>query len=122
MIASIFSKEVRLEGSMLEFSVDHSNFSKTSPRIVNKDTYLNGDVVTTDWGFSEGNRRIAMSNIIMSESDFDILKGMEEDNVHTFYFAYENDLWNVIIQNLISDYLGGKYKVNFSLSVISKLE
>jgi len=122
MIGSIVSKEVRSGGNIVNFDVDHSNFSKTAPRVITKDSMIGRTVVLTDWGFSEGNRVLNLSNVFVSSEDFEILRGMEEDNTNTFYFCYGDDIWNVVIQNLNESWNGLKYIISFTLAVISRVE
>ncbi len=122
MYANIISKEVRSSGECISLNIDHSNFSKNSPRITSKESTLDGSVIVTDWGFNEGNRVIIISNISLDTDIYDKLVGMKEDNDSTFYFTYINDIWRVIIQEVSGKWKGLGYETRISLTIVEKLE
>jgi len=122
MKASIFSKDLRSNGNdIITFNVDAGNFTKDSPRVIARETALDGTVLLTDWGFAEGNRVISMSNLAFTSDQYDVAVELEEDNDNTFYFAYVSSLWKVIIQAVDGKWNGQCYLSRITLNVIEKV-
>jgi len=122
MQASIFSKDLRSTGNdIITFDVDDGNFNKDSPRVVSRESALDGTVLLTDWGFAEGNRVISMSNLTFNSTQYDILVEIEEDNTNSFYFAYVDTLWKVVVQSINGRWNGQSYLTRISLNIVEKI-
>ena len=122
MKASIFSKDLRSSGeNIVTFDIDEGNFTKNSPRVVSRESALDGSVLLTDWGFAEGNRVITMSNLSLSSEQYDLLVELEEDNTNTFYFAYVTNLWKIVVQAVNGRWNGKKHLTNITLNVVEKI-
>lgn len=122
MIAAITSKENRTAGEIVLFEVDEANYSPEMSRIITKDNALDGTVLTTNWGYPEGNRTINLSNILLSLSNYDELIAMKADNDNDFLFHHMNDSWNVILRSISGKQTNDKILTSMSLSVISKID
>lgn len=121
MKGAIVSEEVRTEGELILLEIDERNYSQNNPRLIAKAIALSGEVLTTDWGFLEGNRRIRISNILLSTSDTEILEGMQEEDAGTYFlFGYKTSIWKVLVESIEKEPSGTKYQVTIILSVVSK--
>jgi len=99
MKAAIASEEDRGDGvNNIIFEVDELNYNSEVNRIVTKENALDGTVITTNWGYPEGNVAIILDNVILSRSDYDLLISMKEDDDYDFLFCYKNSTWKVVIQ------------------------
>lgn len=119
MKGAIVSIEKRSAGNILIFDVDETNYSPEASRVITKDTALDGTVLTTNWGYSQGSRTISLGNIILSQTDYDILIAMKEDNNYDFLFGYLDNLWAVVIRG-VSGNQERERRAEIDLSVISK--
>jgi len=120
MKASITSEQVRAAGNIVRFDIDEANYSPNLERILTKLTSLNGITEVIDWGVSEGLRIININNIMLSQSDYNILVGMSEDNTYTFLFGYRETTWKIAIERVSGVKEGNKYKTTITLQIISK--
>ena len=120
MKGAITSIESRLAGDILIFEIDETNYSPETKRIVTKDNVLDGTVLTTNWGYPEGNRLISLDNIFLSRSNYDTLIIMKEDDNYDFLFGYLSDIWAVVIENIRGRQEKDKMLTRITLSVISK--
>ena len=121
MKAAIVSEEDRTAGNFILLEIDEGNYDPEGTRAISKAVALSGAVLTTDWGFQEGNRLIGISNVLMSQSDYDILVGMQEESTGVYFlFGYGTDIWKVLVQSVSSNKEGLKRVVTMSLSVVSK--
>jgi hypothetical protein len=125
MLASITSKESRDDGSIIQFNIDHSNYDNNSRRVLTRAKMLDNSTVLTDWGFSEGDRIISITNIVMDETSYLILESMKEDNSNNFYFSYGTDIWNAVLEQTRAVFIGklnsiNKYSVEMTIAVISR--
>ncbi len=125
MLGGIACQETtNYSADFVKFKVDESDYTYDLEREIGKDTTLNGTVITTDWALPEGKRTIALTNVNMSQDDYELLRQFKEDtSVVSWVFAYKNDCWDVLIQTLAAVYNGrdGGYSVSINLSVISRL-
>lgn len=120
MKGAITSIESRSAGDILIFEIDETNYSPETRRIVTKDNVLDGTVLTTNWGYPEGNRLISLDNIFLSRSNYDTLIIMKEDDNYDFLFGYLSDIWAVVIENIRGRQEKDKMLTRITLSVISK--
>lgn len=121
MKGAIVSEENRTAGNIILIEIDENNYNPEGTREISKAVSLSGTVLTTDWGFQEGNRVIRISNIITTQTDYDILVGMQEESTGIFFlFGYSMSIWKVLIQSISKQSKGTDYLVNLSLSVVSK--
>ena len=121
MKGAIVSEENRTAGNIILIEIDENNYNPEGTREISKAVSLSGIVLTTDWGFQEGNRVISISNIITTQTDYDILVGMQEESTGIFFlFGYGTSIWKVLIQSISKQSKGTDYLVNLSLSVVSK--
>ncbi len=120
MKGSITSIENREAGNIISFDVDEGKYSPESNRVVTKDNALDGTVLTTNWGYPEGNRTISLSNILLTRINYNILIAMKEDNDFDFLFHYLANTWKVVIKNIRGVQERDKMKTTLSLSVVSK--
>ncbi len=121
MKGTIVSEENRTAGNIVLIEIDENNYDPEGVRAITKAVALSGAVLTTDWGFQEGNRLINISNILVSKTDYDILVGMQEESTGVYFlFGYETDIWKVLVQSVSKNRAGTKYLVTLTLSVVSK--
>jgi len=121
MKATIVSEENRTAGNFILLEIDEGNYDPEGTRAISKVVALSGTVLTTDWGFQEGNRLISISNVLMSQADYDILVGMQEESTGVYFlFGYGTNIWKVLVQSVSSSKEGLKRVVTMSLSVVSK--
>lgn len=120
MKGAITSIESRSAGDVLIFEIDETNYSPETKRTVTKDNVLDGTVLTTNWGYPEGNRLISLDNIFLSRSNYDTLIIMKEDDNYDFLFGYLSDIWAVVIENIRGRQEKDKMLTRITLSVISK--
>jgi hypothetical protein len=121
MKAAISSLEVRDAGNSVEFEVDELNYNPEASRVITKVNTLDGTVITTNWGYPEGNVIITLSNILLSRTDYDKVIAMKADNDYDFLFCYKSSTWKIIIQSasgVQSD--GDRVLATLTLSVIEK--
>lgn len=118
MKGAIVSEENRTAGNIILLEIDENNYDPEGTREISKAVSLSGNVLTTDWGFQEGNRVISISNITTTQTDYDILVGMKEESTGVFFlFGYGIDIWKVLVQSVDKQ---SKGLVSLSLSVVSK--
>ena len=120
MKGSITSKEDRTAGSIISFDIDESNYSPEASRVITKNHALDGTVITTNWGYPQGNKNISISNILLSRSNYEILIAMKEDDDYDFLFHYLTNTFAVVIRSASGNPAKDKVLVNMTLSVISK--
>ena len=122
MKGAITSKEERTSGgSILLFEVNENSYSGEVTRILTRAQALDGTMLISDWGYPEGNRRIRFNNIYLSQSDYEKLVGIKEDNSHIFYFHYLNTTWQVVVQNVEGFPEGQLRNTSMYLQVVSKI-
>ena len=121
MKGALTSKEERAEADLLLLDVNENSYNPETLRAVTRTQALDGSMLVTDWGFAESSRRIALDNIYMSQSNYDTLIAMKEDNDHAFYFHYKNTTWQVVIERAEGNPAGNKINVSILLAVISKI-
>ncbi len=121
MKGAIVSEENRTAGNFILLEIDEGNYDPEGTRVITKVIALSGAVLTSDWGFQEGSRLISISNVLMDQSDYDILVGMKEESTGIYFlFGYGTDIWKVLVQAVNSNKEGVKRLVRLSLSVVSK--
>ena len=121
MKAAITTWENRSAGSLLWLDINEINYRPEGTRIVSKNNAIDGTVITTDWGYPEGNRIIRMRDIMMSRNNFDLLIGMKEDDDPIFHYHYRNSTYQVIIESADGNIEGQNVLTAVRLSVVSKI-
>jgi len=120
MKGSIVSEEVRSAGNWVLMEIDEASYRPDVSRLITKLTSLSGTTLVTDWGISEELRTIRIDNVMLSKTDYETLKGMQEDNSYEFLFGYHITLWKVAIESVTGIYSGGKYITTINLHVVDK--
>ena len=121
MKGSITSKEERADGNIVQFDVNENDYRPEVARILTRNQAVGGNILVTDWGYPESNRRISISNIYISESDYNKLLSIKEDNDHIFHFHYKNSTWQVVVQRVEGFPRGNLKSVSMYLQVVDKI-
>ena len=121
MIASIASKYYRTNGYEVKFNVDERSINDPNKlrNIVQAD-YIDGTKTFIDWGFKNAGATINIGNIILSRSEYDLLRDMKEDNTYTEYmFHYIDQSWPVFITDVQKTSLAGASVIVSILLLVS---
>jgi hypothetical protein len=106
--------------SHISFDVDENNYNEGGDRVVSKVETLDGEVVTTDWGFSIGRSQITM-RITLSIDNYETLVDFKEDNVVSFVFLYKWWAYSVIIKTVTkAGFEGDKIMVNVVMEIVNR--
>jgi len=121
MLAAILCTKQRVSGeSSIQFMIDENDYSDSASRQITKVDTLNGNVITTDWGFAEGRREIRIITWLTLD-EYETLISFKEDNDSTFIYCYLTSIWRVIIRSASGSPDGEKIKTSIQLSVVEKL-
>ena len=121
MKGAISSVEWRDACDYLLFNIDERSFNPQGARVITKAIAIDGTGLTNDWGYPFSNIIITVTNFFLSESDYDKLIGMKEDDDNTFLFHFRNRTYKVIIQNAQGTSNGNRILINtLGLSVVEK--
>jgi hypothetical protein len=121
MKGAITSKEERTAGNVLLFEVDENTYRPEANRPLSRNQALDGTMLTTDWGYAESSRRIALDNLYLSRSIYDDLIAIKEDNSHVFHFHYKNTTWHVVVERADGTPVGDKMNTSLLLTVVAKV-
>ena len=121
MKGSITSKEERTDGNIVLFEVNENDYRPEVARILNRKQSIGGEILVTDWGYPESNRRISVSNFYVDEEDYEKLLSIKEDDDNIFHFHYKNTTWQVIVQRVEGFPRGNLRSVSMYLQVVSKI-
>lgn len=120
MIGSLSSIYSRTGYNSLSFNVDENSYNPDADRVTTQDNALDGTVIISDWGFAEGNRKITLSNIILTKDEYEALIDFKEDNTATWVWAYKNSIWKVVIKNARGTPAGVDYNASITLLVVER--
>lgn len=120
MIATITAAEDRIPQSV-SFEVDENTFVPETVRDTSVSTSIDGTGIVTDWGYVVGKTEIALTNVKVSEAEYQALIGMLRDrDGHTFLFAYGNRLSQVIIKTVPVSVGGDPKRVGITMQVVKE--
>jgi len=101
MKASINSKYYRTAGNSINFDIDEPTFKRIGQKKIAEVTYLNGDIVWAVWDYNNKGTKIEVSNIRLSQDDYNLLAEMKEDNTYLeYFFNYVDKTWPVYITDV----------------------
>lgn len=122
MKAAIASEELRTSGdSFLSFEVDEGSLVDGADRAVTRTELLDGSVLVTDWGFAQGRKEIQLG-VLLSNTNYELLREFQEDNLNSYLFFYKGSAYSVIIRSALrGGWHGLNLVANLKLSIVDKL-
>lgn len=109
-------------GSIVEFDLTGNPYYSGQKR-VSSQMSLSQSTIIYDFGFSEGDREIVLSEIKITKTQRDRLKEMQQSTTcASYYFSDGVNVYNTKIKNLtINPFRYNKFKANITLQVVEKI-